>query len=74
MRKPKGEEVIELVVILQTEFLTCLKEARAIVSGRNIFKNLTNWDTHPRKNHLVHLETDISPATKCDTVIFEMRP
>ena len=51
-----------------------MQEARAIVSGRNIFKNLTNGDTHPRKKHLVDLETDISSATKCAAIIFEMRP
>ena len=66
--------MIDVIVILPTEFLTCLQEARSIVSGRNIFKNLSNGDTHPRKKHLVDLEVGISSATKASEIIFEMRP
>ena len=72
MWKPQGEEMIDFVVILQTEFLTCSQEERSIVAGRSIFKNITNGDASPRKKHIVDLEVDISSPTNANTIIFEM--
>ena len=39
-----------------------------------MFKNLANGDLHPRKKHLIDLEIDISSATRCAAIIFELRP
>ena len=72
--KSQGDEMIDIVILLQTEFLTCLQQARAIVSVRNVFKNLATGDMHPRKKHLIDLEIDISSATRCAALIFELRP
>ena len=48
--KTQGEEMMELIVILQTEFLKCLQDCRGLVSSRNCFKNLPNGEMHPRKD------------------------
>ena len=70
--KPQGDAMIDVVVILQTEFLTRFQETRPIVSGRYIFKNLTNGDARHRKKHLVDLEVDVSPSANASTIVFEM--
>ena len=66
--------MIDIVVLLQTEFLSCFRGARAIVSERNIFKIIANGDMLPMKKHLIGLEIDISSETRRAGIIFEFRP
>ena len=72
--KTQGDEMMDLIVILQTEFLKCLQDSRGLVVSRNCFKNLSNGEMHPRKRHLFELEVAVSSASKCIQLAADLRP
>ena len=72
--KDQGETLLDFIVALQTDFLLCIHDVRAMVSARNIFTNLANGDAQPRRKHLLWMEIAISPASKCVSIAGDCRP
>ena len=73
-RRPRCDEMIDIVIPPLSGFLARLQQARVIVSARNMFKNLATGETRPMKKLLLDIEIDISSATRCVGVIFVLRP